>query len=295
VFYSGPTQTSSTFNPATSMWSPGPTTNYVNPRTYGTSVLLPLTPANDYDPQVMIMGGYSPATATTEIIDLGVSNPSWRYGPNMSQSRTEMNAVILPTGKILALGGSVYDEDTATLSLNADLYDPVKNTFSSAGANAYERLYHSVALLLPDATVWLAGGNPDRGTYDQDMEIYQPAYLFQKGGKAAIRPQIKSAPSSPISLGSQFTVSWQSQNTGANIASVVLVRNGAVTHSFNTDQRLVGLSFTPGPGSGVLTVTTASPLTHLPLTPGIVPPGYYMLFLVDTFGVPSMASFIQVQ
>ena len=30
-------------------------------RTYGTSVLLPLTPANNYDPRVMIMGGGSPA------------------------------------------------------------------------------------------------------------------------------------------------------------------------------------------------------------------------------------------
>ena len=38
-------------------------------RTYGTSVLLPLTPANGYKPRVMIIGGGNPATATTEIID----------------------------------------------------------------------------------------------------------------------------------------------------------------------------------------------------------------------------------
>ncbi len=44
----------------------------------------------------------------------------------------------------------------ATASLNADLYDPGSNSFSSAGANSYPRLYHSVALLLPDATVWIA-------------------------------------------------------------------------------------------------------------------------------------------
>src|SRR3954462_3719996 len=81
----------------------------------------------------------------------------------MSQPRIEMNAVMLPSGKILALGGSYNDEDTATASLNADLYDPASNTFSSAGANAYARLYHSVALLLPDATVWVAGGNHSAG------------------------------------------------------------------------------------------------------------------------------------
>ena len=30
----------------------------------------------------------------------------------MSQSRIEMNATILPNGKVIALGGSLNDEDT---------------------------------------------------------------------------------------------------------------------------------------------------------------------------------------
>ena len=58
-----------------------------------------------------------------------------------------MNATILPSGRVLATGGSLNDEDAATASQNADLYDPGTNTFSSAGANAYPRLYHSNALL----------------------------------------------------------------------------------------------------------------------------------------------------
>ena len=45
-------------------------------RTYGTSVLLPLTPANGYTPRVMIFGGGNPATATTEIIDLSAATPA---------------------------------------------------------------------------------------------------------------------------------------------------------------------------------------------------------------------------
>ena len=179
VFYSGSTTSSALFDPSSNSWTQNvASTNYCCSRTYGTSVLLPLTPSNSYDPRVIIMGGNSPATNTTEIIDLGASNPAWVYGPNMSQARIEMNAVILPNGKVLAVGGSVNDEDTGSLSLNADLYDPGSNTFSSAGANASERLYHSVALLLPDATVWLAGGNPTRGSYNNTIEIYQPAYLF---------------------------------------------------------------------------------------------------------------------
>src|SRR6185503_16030641 len=94
----------------------------------------PLTPANGYRPRVMIMGGGSPATATTEIIDLSAPTPQWQFGPAMSQPRIEMNATILPNGKVLAMGGSLNDEDAATASLNADLYDPATNTFSPAGS-----------------------------------------------------------------------------------------------------------------------------------------------------------------
>src|SRR5215469_3261088 len=137
VFYSGAQTTSKLFDPSTITWNINvASTNYSEVRTYGTSVLLPLTPANNYDPKVIIMGGGNPATNTTEIIDMGASTPGWQYGPNMSEARVELNAVILPNGKVLALGGSVNDEDMATLSLNADLYDPASNTFSSAGANA---------------------------------------------------------------------------------------------------------------------------------------------------------------
>src|SRR5579864_2513574 len=282
VFYSGSGTSSALFDPATTSWTLNvANTNYSGTRTYGTSVLLPLTPANNYDPKIMIMGGNSPATNTTEIIDMGASSPKWVYGPNMSEARIEMNAVILPNGKVLAVGGSVNDEDTSSLSLNADLYDPVANTFSSAGANATQRLYHSVAMLLPDATVWLAGGNPTRGTYNNTVEIYKPAYLFNSSGGAATRPSITSGPPS-IAWGNQFVVQTPD---AATISSVVLVRNGSVTHAFGMDQRLVGMSFTVGSGS--LTVTA-------PPNGNIAPPGYYMLFLLNSSGVPSVASFVHV-
>ena len=81
-----------------------------------------------------------------------------------------------------------------TASLHADLYDPSSNSFSSAGSNVYPRLYHTVSLLLPDATVWLAGSNPSRGNYETHMEIYKPAYLFNSDGSLATRPTISSAP-----------------------------------------------------------------------------------------------------
>src|SRR5712692_7040632 len=287
VFYSGSQTTSKLFDPSTTTWNTNvASTNYSGTRTYGTSVLLPLTPANNYDAKVIVMGGHSPATNTTEIIDMGAPTPAWQYGPNMSEARIEMNAVILPDGRVLAVGGSVNDEDTSTASLNADLLGPDPNNagsyiFSSAGANGYPRLYHSVALLLPDATVWLAGGNPSRGTYVQQMEIYQPPYLFDSTGALATRPSITGAPSS-ISYGNTFTVQTPD---AASIAHVVLARNGTVTHAFGMDQREVEMSFTAG--SGALTVTA-------PPNGNIAPPGYYMLFALNSSGVPSQASFVQL-
>ena len=282
VFYSAPTPSSAIFDPSSHTWSLDvANTVFGGNRGYGTSVLLPLTPANNYDPRVMIFGGGNPATKTTEIIDLGASTPAWQNSAQMSQARIEMNAVLLPSGKVLALGGSVNDEDTTTASLQVDLFDPALQTFTSAGSEAYPRLYHSVSLLLPDATVWVTGGNPTRGTYEQHMEIYQPAYLFQSNGTLAVRPTITSAPAA-IDYGTPFQVQTPD---AANISSVVMMRNGAVTHSFDMDQRMVGLAFTAG--SGTLSVTG-------PPNGNIAPPGYYMLFLLNTQGVPSVASMVQV-
>ena len=281
VFYSGSGPTSKLFDPSSQTWTTMDTTVFGADRLYGTSVLFPLTPGNSYRPKVIIMGGGNPSTATTETIDLGASSPTWQSGPNMSQPRIEMSAVMLPNGKILAIGGSLNDEITSSASLNADMYDTGANTFSSAGANAYARLYHSVALLLPDATVWFAGGNPTRGSYEQHMEIYKPPYLFNSSGGAATRPTISSAPPA-ISWNGSFSISTPD---AANISSVVLIRPGSPTHAFDMEQRLVGLSFTAG--SGTLTVTG-------PPNGNVAPPGYYMIFLVNSSGVPSVAKFTKL-
>jgi hypothetical protein len=286
VFDSGPATSSHLFDPATKTWTTNIAhTNYSNSRTYGTSVLLPLTPANNYRPSLIIMGGGNPATPTTEVIDLGAASPAWQFGPNMSAGRIEMNATILPNGKVLAMGGSSSDEDESTASFNADLYDPATNSFSSASANTIPRVYHSVSLLLPDATVWLAGGNYTRGTYKQQMEIYKPAYLFTLDGSGnvvpATRPTITSAPAT-TTYGGAFTVQTPD---ASDISSVVLVRPGSATHAFDQDQRLVGVSFTTG--FQTLTVTA-------PANGNIAPPGYYMLFILNSAGVPSIAKFVRI-
>ena len=229
----------------------------------------------------MIFGGGNPATNSTEIIDLSAATPQWQWGPAMSQGRIELNATILPNGKVLVMGGSVNDEDAATASLNADLYDPKTNTFSPAGANSFPRLYHSGSLLLPDGTVALMGGNPTRGSYEQHIEIYSPAYLFEETGLPRYDRR-SPVPSDTMYYGHGLQV--QTPNAD-QIQSVVLVRPGSQTHAFDMDQRLVELSFTTASGS--LTVTA-------PPHGNIAPPGYYMLFILNSAGVPSVARFVRL-
>jgi len=105
-------------------------------------------------------------------------------------------------------------------------------------------------------------------------EFFAPPYLF-KGP----RPVIASAPST-LSYGQNFTVQTPD---AARIAKVVLIRFGTDTHDINMSQRFLPLSFVPGDGS--LSVTA-------PVDGNLAPPANYMLFLVDTLGVPSLANLV---
>jgi hypothetical protein len=293
IFYSGPSATSKFYDLTTKTWTSCCTTNFGSKRTQSTSVLLPLRPGNNYKPRIMIMGGSSSegttaATNTTETIDLSLSTPKWAYGPNMSQPRIHLNSTILPNGTILVTGGEQWSENTSTASLNVELFhpdfnDPNFNTFTSGGTNSVPRAYHSNAILLPDATVILTGSNPPNVSYENRVELYQPAYLFKADGTLATRPVISSVPTGSIGYNTTFTV--QSPDA-SKILKVVLIRPGAPTHAFDTEQRLVGLTFTSTP-TGSLTVTS-------PPNAQIAPPGYYMLFILNKAGVPSLAQFVQL-
>src|SRR5262249_19210661 len=162
---------------------------------------------------------------------------------------------------------------------SAELWSPVTQTWTTMASMVTPRLYHSTALLLPDGRVAVAGGgrNYFNNIAYPSAEIYSPAYLF-KGA----RPTITTPPPSTLAYGNSFFVGTPD---GADIISVALIRNGSVTHAFNTDQTFVPLSFTQT--SGGLTV-------QAPANANLAPPGYYMLFLVTSKGVPSVAPFARL-
>src|SRR6266852_2683186 len=142
------------------------------------------------------------------------------------------------------------------------------------------RKYHSTALLLTDGRVLVAGGGappyPGSGLDQPSAEIYSPPYLF-KGA----RPVISSAPTGYITYGSNFFV--ETPDAGS-IGKVALLRLGAVTHAIDMGQRYLSLTFQQI--SGGLTV-------QAPSTSNLAPPGYYLLFILNTSGVPSVAKFVK--
>jgi hypothetical protein len=217
------------------------------------------------------------AAATAYVIDMTQPSPAWRQVTSMKCPRAFQNMTLLPDGNVLVTGGgTVLDGyDVGKGVLTAELWSPATETFKTLSPASFARLYHSTALLLPDGRVLIAGSGNDGPAVNQTRaELYSPPYLF-KGA----RPAITSAPDL-VQYGSAFTV--QTPNA-ASIASVALIRPGAVTHGFDQDQRFLNLSFTAGAGS--LTI-------QAPANANLAPPGYYMLFLVNAAGVPSIASFV---
>ncbi|MBM4439373.1 MAG: DUF1929 domain-containing protein [Candidatus Rokubacteria bacterium] len=283
VVMTGPDAPTRTFNPATGTWSAVMAkTNFDETRMHGSSVLLPLHPDDGYAGRIVIFGGKTGgATNTVELLDTSVFPEAWVNMPPMSAGRLTMNAVLLPNGKILALGGSGLFNQPGTAVLNAETLDPVAQTWTPSGTMAFARLYHSTALLLPDATVWVAGSNPGEGIWTPQMEIYTPPYLFTSTGALAPRPTIASLPAK-AGYGQTFTIGTPD---AAAISQVVLMRPGSNTHAFDMEQRMLHTSFTKG--TGTLSVTA-------PSSANAAPPGYYMVFLIDASGVPSVAKFIHL-
>jgi galactose oxidase-like protein len=224
-----------------------------------------------------------PSAATAYTLDMTQGSHTWTQVSSMNYARTYHTMVLLPDGNVLVTnGGPTTDAVGVNNAIRqAELWSPATQQFSRLASMVAPRLYHSTALLLPDARVLVAGGGRFNGvtepTDQLSAEIYSPPYLFN-----GARPTISAAPST-LQYATNFTVTTPD---ALQIASVALVRLGAVTHAFDQNQRYVPLTFQQATGG--LTVQS-------PSSANLAPPGYYMLFLVNTHGVPSVASMIKVQ
>jgi hypothetical protein len=260
-------------------WTAGPFRSLAN-RDYGSAVL--------YDGKVLMIGGGGGVAEPTvdpskssEVIDLSEPFPAWRTLQNdMQFARRHHNATLLPTGQVLVTGGTSSPgfNDAAAGVLEAELFDPGTGVWTTLAPMTTKRVYHSTALLLPDGRVVTGGGGqpPPGGDENQkNVEVFSPPYLF-KGA----RPLISGAPSRLIHGESPLIQT----PTPAAISKVTLIRLPSVTHAFDQNQRLLTLHF----------AVTAGGLTIDVPGPNLAPPGHYMLFLVNTVGVPSVASIVNV-
>lgn len=221
---------------------------------------------------------YVDANANAYVLDVSNGLVVRKLSP-MAYPRAFHNAVVLPDGQVVIVGGQTYPVpfSDGTSVLAAELWNPVTETFRVLPAMTVPRNYHSVALLLPDATVLSAGGGLCGGcsTNHPDAQILTPPYLLNEDGTLAARPSITSAPSR-AAYGSRVAVT-----TDVPVAAFALVRLGSTTHTVNNDQRRVSLAFqTTGASSYDLSI---------PSNPGVLIPGAYMLFALDDDGVPSVA------
>lgn len=258
VFMSSPLSQTETYNPVTGIWTPIATTSA--PHYAAPSLLVPGAPNT-----VMVIGGSTAqetgnGTKLVELIDLSGPTPIWRTITPMTYARVDHDAVILPDGKVFVVGGG---------TLIPELFDPQTETWQSMAPHKNARGYHSSAVLLPDGRVFVAGGE---GTGVNNGEIFSPPYL-----SLGSRPAILSAPQT-LNYGVSFNLNFSSSTT-AN--KVILVRYSTATHSVNMEQRYVDLQATTS--TGVVSVAG-------PANANLAPPGYYMLFVVDSRGVPSVST-----
>jgi hypothetical protein len=223
---------------------------------------------------------------------------AWDYRAPLLSPRMWANAVVLPTRDVLILGG--YSEPVGGgFNTDFDEYQPELYTIGAPGvpgggssfyllpssippghAHPTPRRYHSTALLLPDGRIFMVGGEVENFTTgggpesQYSGEMCSPPYLF-----TGYRPVITNmCPTDlPFQVSPAPTYDIDVTTTVGPITKVVLLRPAAVTHDFDNDQRYIELEFTTNlPGPGPATVTIKAP------TDDLGPPGWYLLFLIES-------------
>ncbi len=238
------------------------------------------------------VGGVNMPYASANIIDTRSGGLQVTAAAPMNNRRRQHNMTLLADGSVLATGG-MYETGDGLINLSkavfaAERWDPATNTWTELASASVVRQYHSTTLLLPDGRVLNGGGGicgscQSQGYLEKNMQVFTPPYLYARDGSGnlASRPSV-SLSQTTVALDATFTVA---SPDAARITKVGLVRLGAPTHSQDQSQRYVPLSYTAGTG----TLTIAAPAN-----PAEAPPGYYMLFAVDSDGVPAVAPIIKV-
>ncbi|KAF2856855.1 carbohydrate-binding module family 18 [Plenodomus tracheiphilus IPT5] len=280
-------------------------------RTYpntGGSVMMPLTSANNWHPDIIICGGgpYQDITAPGDpscgrIKPLD-ADPAWEMD-SMPEGRGMVEGVLLPDGTVVWVNGAQEGaqgfgvaQDPALEVLLYDPNQPKGKRFTTGPKSTIARLYHSVALLLLDGTVLISGSNP------VEQPILKPTakdpYVTEFRNEIYTPPYLQGNPTRPSNVvisnkdlkanSSKFTIKFNVP-AGAKKVTIPLYHGGFVTHSVHMGHRMVMLDntgFQPGQTAQTVTVT-------MPPNRAIAPAGPYVIYVVVD-GVPAMGQFVKV-
>jgi hypothetical protein len=239
--------------------------------------------------KILQLGGIRP---NATLIDITGATPRLVDLPPMSQTRQWANATLMADGKVFVSGGSTKNlladpanQDVGAVAYETEIFDPQTSTWSKAAPLSVRRFYHSLTLLLPDATILSSGGGSPGPVTNLNAQVYYPGYLFRNDGSRATRPVIEQAQGA-LPLVVEPSSSFKLTSPDAwNIRRVTMVATGSVTHSFDMNQRFVEPSFS---------VTGNEIRVTLPSNAYETPPGYYMVFVIDSAGTPSQARMIRI-
>jgi hypothetical protein len=281
VFHSGPDQTLRKLDPSGSgSWQSLGQRDSIH-RDYGSHAV--------YDIGKTLVAGGGPSSKDARVVDFNEATPQVSPTAPMAFGRRQHNLTLLADGSVLATGGNSTGAGLVDMNggvYNAERWDPATGQWTTLAPQAVTRQYHSTALLLPDGRVLSSGGGIC-GTCDQvgylakNAEIFTPPYLFKKdgSGELAPRPEITDAPGT-VSHGTTFQITTPN---AASIEKIGLIRLGSQTHSVEMEQRYLPLGFSAGAG----TLTASVPANVHTAVPGV-----YMLVIVDSEGVPSVARMV---
>lgn len=241
-----------------------------------------------------------PASNMATVVDINNGIPEIIEQPAMAHPRRYPNIVVLPSGKVVVSGGSTYgnnyngqpsspvysveiwgpDSHTASDSNAASHY----NTFIEGASAATFRGYHSITTLLANGTILSTGGGTPGPVTNLNAEIFYPPSLFKKvGEQSQLAPRPFIAAISGLSYKNEATLQLD-MNSETSISQLVLIGNSSGTHSFNTGQRRIPLSFS----QDRFRLTTTLPNRNL------APPGYYQVVAINSVGTPSKGVIIGI-
>jgi hypothetical protein len=216
------------------------------------------------------------------VVDFTGDTPTAKAVTGVGQDRYHAFATVMADGRVLVNGGSGTSNEAKNVAYTAMIWDPATSAWQPAATAVQMRLYHSVSLLLPDGRVLTGGGGAPGPQTNLNAEVYTPPYLFKQDGSGVLasRPSITSAPAT-----STWGAGVRLGTDAASISKVTLIKTGSATHTVDFDQRFLSLSFS---GTGAALDVT------MPASRKVAPPGFYMLFVFDAAGVPSVAKIIRL-